>query len=256
MPEETKPNDEMLHKAMSTDVEVDEDERAVAGVICSLALDRDGEVVMPDGVDMTEFEKNPVVMFNHSYFNGPVGKCVGCTRDRKKIVAKTVFAKRPEGHPANLEWFPDTLLSLYKQGIMKGFSIGFKVVEGRAANDADVAKWGPGCRRVFSKIKVFEYSCVPIPANQDALAKAVHKGQLSADLCKKLFDVEVKAEEPAPTPPAKPEEPPAAPPPPARKTVHIIDVIPAAKTPGPGKTVVEDAIEFAKARKKGYIYIR
>lgn len=188
---------EMIVKAFSTDVTVDEGERAVTAIISTNAVDRDGEVLIPQGMYAKDYEKNPVVFFNHSYADYflddvgaklPVGKCVALTRKDDSIIAKTVFATRPDGYPAEKEWLPDTLFSLYQQGVMNAFSVGFIPTEMRPATDKDVEKFGAGCRRVYSKWKMHEYSVVPLPANQEAITLAVSKGLIKADVAKRLFE--------------------------------------------------------------------
>lgn len=188
---------EMIVKAFSTDVSVDEGERAVTAIISTNAVDRDGEVLIPQGLNSKDYERNPVVFFNHSYADYflddvgaklPVGKCVALTRKDDSIIAKTVFATRPDGYPADKEWLPDTLFSLYQQGVMNAFSVGFIPTEMRPATDKDVEKFGAGCRRVYSKWKMHEYSVVPLPANQEAITLAVSKGLIKADVAKRLFE--------------------------------------------------------------------
>lgn len=188
---------EMIVKAFSTDVSVDEGERAVTAIISTNAVDRDGEVLIPQGLNSRDYEKNPVVFFNHSYADYftddvgvklPIGKCVALTRKDDSIIAKTVFATRPDGYPADKEWLPDTLFSLYQQGVMNAFSVGFIPTEMRPATDKDVEKFGAGCRRVYSKWKIHEYSVVPLPANQEAITLAVSKGLIKADVAKRLFE--------------------------------------------------------------------
>lgn len=183
---------EMIHKAFSADVSVGEGDRSVTAKISTAAVDRDGEVLVPMGCNTKDFEKNPVVFLNHNYFDLPVGKCVAIKRTDEAIVAKTVFAERPADYPADKEWVPDTLLSLFKQGVVKGFSVGFTPIEVRPATEKDAAKYGKGVNRVFGKWNMLEYSVAPLPANQEAVATAVSKGMLSKESAKGLFNLEVE----------------------------------------------------------------
>lgn len=187
-------------KAMSADISVNDGERSVTAKISTIAVDRDGEVLMPSGLNSKEFEKNPVVFFGHNYYTLPVGKCIAIKRTDDAIIAKTVFAERPENHPADQEWLPDTLLSLYKQGVLKGFSVGFSPVESRPASDKDVEKFGAGVRRIYSKWKLLEYSVAPLPANQEAVATAVAKGWIPQKTADAIFTGEILPE------PAKPKQ--------------------------------------------------
>jgi hypothetical protein len=183
-------------KAFSSDITVIEGERAVSAVISTTAVDRDREVLIPQGCNAKDFEKNPVIFLNHNYadFWGsdstteklPIGKCVALKRGDDAISFKMVFAERPANHPEGAEWTPDTLLALYQQGVMSAFSVGFIPVEGRAATDKDVATFGADCRYVHSKWKLLEVSCVPLPANQEAVSLAVSKGILTQERADKL----------------------------------------------------------------------
>jgi len=186
-------NGQRINKAFSADVAVADGERAVTATITTAVCDRDGEVVIPAGVNSKEYEKNPVLLLQHSYWGMPLGKCVALRREDERIVAKFVFASRPENHPADEEWMPETVFSLFQQGVLRAFSIGFIPTETRPANDRDVEKFGGATRRVISKSKLLEVSVVTVPANQEAVATAVSKG-LSEATAKALFGYEAKGE--------------------------------------------------------------
>ena len=49
-----------------SDMEFNKKERSVIATISTLAVDRDGEVVLPEGMDNTHFKLNPVVTFGHN----------------------------------------------------------------------------------------------------------------------------------------------------------------------------------------------
>ncbi len=124
---------ETQYKAFSSDVKVVDGERAVSAVISTTSVDRDGEVVIAQGINSKDYESNAVIFYNHAYadFSAspeekmPVGKCVGLRRNSNSLDFKMVFADRPDTHPPEESWLPDTLLSLYQQGVMRAFSIGF-----------------------------------------------------------------------------------------------------------------------------------
>src|SRR5204863_457920 len=78
-------------------------------------------------------------------------------------------------YPPDEKWMPDVILDLYKQKVMRGFSVGFQSKESRAASEKDIEIYGPSCRRVYTKWTLLEYSCCGMPANQEALALAVSK---------------------------------------------------------------------------------
>lgn len=163
-------------------------ERAIIAKISTIDVDRDGEVLMPMGCWTKDFEKSGTVFINHKYGVRDVfGKCVQLSRTDNEIVAKTVPAARPDNYPADQEWLPDTIFSLFEQGVLKGFSIGAEYVEGRPAKDYDVQRFGPECKRVISKWKLLEFSVAPLPCNQSAVAMAVSKGLVTRETAEKMF---------------------------------------------------------------------
>lgn len=191
-----------INKAFSADVKANDGERAVTARITTTAVDRDGEVVVSQGVNAKSYEANPVVMLDHLYTGKlPVGRVAALKRNDTDLIAKVVFAERPDSHPADSEWIPDTIFSLYQQGVLNAFSIGFIPVEQRAATDYDRKKYGENCERVFSKTELLELSVTAIPANQEAVTLAVSKGMCSADLATKAFGYIAKS----PADDAKPE---------------------------------------------------
>lgn len=178
-----------IRKRFSANLDVNEGERAVTAMITTDSVDRDGDVMSPKGADLKDFAKSPTVFFNHNY-NLPIGKTVALKRTDHGIEAKTVFAKRPETHEG--EWLPDTIFSLFQQGVIKGFSIGFQPVKGHPATDEDKIKFGNGVQYVFDGWKLLEYSVAPLPANQDALATAVSKGIISESEAKSVRELLVE----------------------------------------------------------------
>jgi len=173
-----------LRKQFDVQLTVQDNERAVVAQISTTAVDRDGEVLLSQGCDASDFLKSPTVFFNHDYTQ-PVGKCVAITRHRDRLEAKTIFATRPADHQG--PWLPDTILSLFQQGVIKGFSVGFLPIEGRKPSRLDRDTFGPSVRYVYSKWKMLEYSVAPLPANQQALAIAVSKGMISKADADRLF---------------------------------------------------------------------
>lgn len=166
------------HKRMAGSIATEPGQRWVIARITTTSVDRDGDVVLPGGGDLSDFVKNPVVLFGHDASQISVGQATEIRQNDDDIIAKIVFNKRPDSLPDTVEWKPDTVHDLFKQGALRAFSIGFTVPPGgaRSAETADVRKFGPDVRRVIQRWKLVEFSVVPVPANQDALAVAVSKG--------------------------------------------------------------------------------
>lgn len=173
-----------IRKQFCADLTIGNDERTVLARISTAGVDRDGEVLIPQGCDATDFTKSPTVFYNHDY-TLPVGRCEGIRRNVETIEAKTRFATRPADHQG--PWLPDSVFALFQQGVLNGFSVGFVPIEGRHPSKKDQQQFGPKVRYVYSKWKLLEYSVAPLPANQDALVLAVSKGVVSADAARRLF---------------------------------------------------------------------
>jgi HK97 family phage prohead protease len=162
-----------------------------SAVITSETIDRDGEVLIPSGMNSKEFERNPTLFWNHDYAE-PVGKAVGqLKRKEREIVADFVFAKRPDGYAG--EFFPEVAAALVGQGIVSGVSVGYVPEEGgvRMATDIDRKKYGGSVSRIFSRWKLLEVSLAPLQANPEALITAVKKGLCSPVGAKRWFGIEV-----------------------------------------------------------------
>lgn len=157
--------------------------RKFTATITTDAIDRDGEVVIPGGMNSKEYETNPVLLYEHDVLK-PIGKMVDMRRGDRSIEATFALAPRPDGHEG--EWLPDTVGALMEFGALNAMSIGFSGMEARPATKSDLEKFGAGVRRVYSKWKLLEVSVVALPANQDAIINAVSKGLISRDRAKAM----------------------------------------------------------------------
>ena len=155
----------MNKKQLKADVREDHGGDLVAKITTE-SIDRDGEVLVPQGMNSKDYDNNPVLFWNHDY------------------------AKRPEGFEG--DFFPAFAETLVRQGIVRGVSVGFLPENNgmRNATKGDRAKYGPSVKRVFNKWKLLEVSLAPLPANQDALVQAVGKGLVDGILVKKFLGVD------------------------------------------------------------------
>ena len=154
------------------------------------SVDRDGEGLIPQGMNSKDFEKNPVLFYNHEY-DQPLGVVKNMKRKENAVTGELEFAQRPDGYQG--DFFPSFIETLVKQGVVKGVSVGFVPEQGgaRHATKADRSKFGGKIKRVFNKWKLLEVSIAPLPANQDALIEAVGKGLVTQVQCKKFLGCEV-----------------------------------------------------------------
>lgn len=159
----------------------------VDATITTETIDRDGEVLISQGMDASEYEKNPVVFYNHDYAQ-PIGKITDIRRAQGKIDASIEFAQRPDDFKGS--YFPEFVESLVDQGIVKGISVGFVPLPGgvRKASTKDREDYGEHVRQVYSKWKLLEVSVAPLPANATALVSAVRKGVVRLEDAERWLD--------------------------------------------------------------------
>lgn len=157
-------------------VEFVQGERADISMVSAESMDRDGEIVLAKGVDLTLFRQAPIVTFAHKYDELPVGKCQWIKEVVGGLKAKTLYSTRPDDWQG--PWLPDAIFALTQQGVLKGKSIGFLPTYIRSPTQEEVGRnpqW-KNARAVIESCVLLEYAVAPIPVNQDALVEAVAKG--------------------------------------------------------------------------------
>lgn len=125
------------------------------------AVDRDRDRIMPLGIDLTNYQKNPVVIFGHNY--AEPWAVIGRAADMSVDMAGLRFM--PElRQPANEADPMHIIRALWDQNLLRAASIGFVPVEHRENEFGG---------RDFLKTELLEISLVPVPANQEAIRMAV-----------------------------------------------------------------------------------
>lgn len=150
--------------------------RTDVSTITTEAVDRDNEVVLAMGIDLTDY--NGAVMFAHDYKQPPVGRNLWIKGKGNGLVAKTMYAAKPKDWGSD-GWLPDALLSLMQGDppTCTGKSIGFIPLGYRSATaqelDTRPELKGIG---IIDKCSLMEYSVCGIPANPDSEMLMVSKG--------------------------------------------------------------------------------
>jgi len=162
-------------------LELEEGERADISIINTIDVDRDREVVVANGADLSQFQKNPVVTFGHKYDIPPVGRAMWVKFEPTRATAKHIKAKT-EYAPEGLYELADTTWGLVKAGFLVGKSVGFMPEEVGPPTQKEVdqseGKWA-NADRIIRKWSLFEYAVATVPANGHALVEAVAKGELN-----------------------------------------------------------------------------
>jgi len=133
-----------------------EDDRTIDFIISTAAKDRDGDTIDPKGWILTNFLKNPVVLFGHDNRSLPVGKAENIRLEGGALKASVKFAD------AEMNPLAESVFQMVKGGFLNATSVGFSPVEFER-NDGGIK---------FIKQELLEFSIVPIPSNPEALVTA------------------------------------------------------------------------------------
>lgn len=170
----------MQKKALGVDLELADGDRSFVVKMTNTSVDRDGDVLLPDGLDATGFEANPVLQYAHDMAKSvpfPVGTVKSFKRKATEILAKCWLVPKPEDHEG--EWQPDTVLHLIKEGVLRAVSVGFLSKASRRATKKDRETFGEAAKNIITRWELVELSVVPVPCNGDALIQMVSKGVLT-----------------------------------------------------------------------------
>lgn len=144
-------------------------ERQVRVICSSESVDRSGEIVVQDGIDLSNYLNNPVVLWQHDA-REPIGRSIDIGLSAGQLVATVEFA------PAGVSAEADKICGLVKAGVINAVSIGFTPMETEPLDKANPKK-GP---QKYLKSELCELSFVSVPAHAGALV--VERQYASADL--------------------------------------------------------------------------
>lgn len=159
--------------ALSDDASVDSDARTIDFVFSTSDVASDTHRIMPgawqsrghDG--LKDFRANPVFLWGHDTSQPAIGKVTTLTAQQDgRLTGTVLFAEHP---------FADNVYQLYRGGFMRGASVSFEPLDWNYASGPDRA----ASARDFTKVKLWEISAVPLPADSSALAAARARGRLS-----------------------------------------------------------------------------
>jgi len=164
-----------LHrKALGAQTETLADKRQVR-VICSAPeIDRAGEIVVQEGIDLTAYRANPVVLWGHDPAQ-PIARAIEIGLNAGKLQALVQFP--PEGTSAKA----DEVLGLIQAGVINTASIGFEPLD---MEPMDPKR--PYGAQKFVACELYEFSFVSVPAVRGAMiveraAELARRGVLTAD---------------------------------------------------------------------------
>ncbi len=166
-----------LTKFVIPERKIDEGKRQITFTISTGGRDRDGDIIEQSGWSLTEYQKNPVVLWAHDGRQPPIARAESVAVEGGRLISVARFAKREEYE------FADTVFRLYTGGFLNATSVGFEpqeleLIEGEEPGDI-------GFR--FLRQKLLEYSAVPIPSNPEALVVARSAG-IDVGPCEKWIE--------------------------------------------------------------------
>ena len=132
------------------------DDLTVAICASTSALARDGHILEASGLDLSNYRRNPIVLWQHSP-QDPVG-----VAESVAVRDGTLFARVRFAEPG-ISAVADQVRALVKSSIVKGVSIGFDPVEGEPLDP----KRPRGGQR-FTRAELLEISFCSIPADVGA----------------------------------------------------------------------------------------
>lgn len=162
---------------------IEEGERAAIRLVTTPRLDRDDEILLPDGAVLDDFRASPSVLFGHDYGSLPIGRDAWIKVTRKGILAKTIYAQHQ---------FAEDVFQCVKGGFLNSNSVGFIPVSKVTPDDklfgplVDMLEKDYGvpreeaqrARNIYTKWILLEHSDVPIASNSQSLNLAVSKNEL------------------------------------------------------------------------------
>jgi len=144
------------------DVNPDTGMHDIGFVISTASIDREGDIIVPDGWDLENYKQNPVVLWAHDYHTPPIGKAIDVSVKDGVLVATDRFT------PEDINPFGAMIYRMVKGGFLKATSVGFKPVEWTYNEDHRGYD--------FARSELLEHSVVPVPANPEALVMASAAG--------------------------------------------------------------------------------
>jgi len=140
-------------------------DRTVTAVLSDQLVALDDHVIMTDGIDTTDYVKNPVVLFAHDQNSPPIARMLSIWKRGTQLVGKMQFADE------NAYPFADTIYKLIRGGFLNSMSISWFPTESKPSRD----RTRPGGID-FLRCKLLEASVVPVPALPSALIETRSSG--------------------------------------------------------------------------------
>lgn len=189
-------------------------------ILSDETIDRYGDVISVDGWDLRNFTKtrNPIALFNH-HSDDVIGRWENVRVEGKRLLGRLVLADEGTSDLIN------KVRKLWKQGILRAVSVGFRALAKEKLTDDADEFWGPFR---YLRQELVECSLVAVPANPNALqiSRAFGDSRPPAEVTRMILGKPAREGQRAPA--AVPRKP-APPLNPTRTQMKIADKIKAAQ---------------------------
>ena len=141
------------------------DEITIEGAANAIDPDRGREQIVSSAWKMDNFEKNPIILFNHNH-NWPIGSCTDF-----KVQDTGLWYKAVIGRPGMYPCLTDVQIqarSLLAQDILRASSVGFLPLNMEYDEENDILR--------YTEVELLEISIVSVPMQQGSLLTNVGPG--------------------------------------------------------------------------------
>ena len=142
----------------------------------NIQVDRDDEIVNTDNIDLSSYEKNPILIYNHQ-FDRVLGRITSITKDYKGLYVEAEV-HRLKGEEAAYE--------AVKKGLIKSFSIGF------VPKEYDILA---GDIVQITSAELVEISLAPVQSNPEALFRVIGTKSLGISVAEMAKQNNITADE-------------------------------------------------------------
>jgi len=122
------------------------------------SIDRSYDTINPNGWELENYRNNPVVLWAHNSTMPPVAKSIREWVEGGQLKSQAQFVSR------EISAFGHSIARMYQEKFLNAVSVGFSAKEWKFTEEND-RPLGID----FIRQELLEYSCVPIPANPQAL---------------------------------------------------------------------------------------
>ncbi len=177
----------LLHKWTESQAGISESEGGLPMpfVISTDEVDRHGDVILAQGWQLDAYRNNPVFLWAHDYARPVIGRAVEVWQEPHRLLAKMKFAPTE---------FAQEVAMLYRTGYQKGVSVGFKPLR---YEERRHEKTGSFLGIRFLEQELLETSAVPVPANRNALRRALDQAPVVGEYLRLVDAIGNAAETPS-----------------------------------------------------------